>query len=50
MALTHNIENIVKDTGLSEDELASLIITKENEGLTNDVCVDTLNELSKIGE
>lgn len=46
MALTHNIENIVKDTGLSEDELASLIITKENEGLTNDEIVDLLVSIS----
>lgn len=46
MALTHNIENIVKDTGLSEDELASLIITKENEGLTNDEIVDFLVSIS----
>jgi hypothetical protein len=30
-----NIENIAKATGLTEDELASLIIAKENEGWTN---------------
>lgn len=30
-----NMENIVKATGLTEDELASLIIAKENEGWTN---------------
>ena len=46
MALTHNIENIVKNTGLSEDELASLIINKENEGLTNDEIVDLLVSIS----
>jgi hypothetical protein len=46
MALTHNIENIVKNTGLSEDELASLIITKENEGLTNAEIVDLLVSIS----
>ena len=46
MALTRNIENMVKDTGLSEDELASLIITKENEGLTNDEIVDLLVSIS----
>lgn len=43
MALTHNI---VKDTGLSEDELASFIITKENEGLTNEEIVDLLVSIS----
>ena len=46
MAFTHNIENMVKNTGLSEDELASLIITKENEGLTNDEIVDLLVSIS----
>lgn len=46
MAFTYNIENIVKDTGLSEDELASLIITKENEGLTNEEIVDLLVSIS----
>lgn len=46
MAFTHNIENIVKDTGLSEDELASLIINKENEGFTNDEIVDLLVSIS----
>jgi hypothetical protein len=46
MAFTHNIENIIKDTGLSEDELASLIINKENEGLTNDEIVDLLVSIS----
>lgn len=30
-----DMENIVKATGLTEDELASLIIAKENEGWTN---------------
>lgn len=30
-----NMENIAKATGLTEDELASLIIAKENEGWTN---------------
>jgi hypothetical protein len=36
MAFTYdNIENIAKATGLTEDELASLIIAKENEGWTN---------------
>lgn len=50
MAFTHNIENMVKDTGLSEDELASLIITKENEGLTNDEIVDLLVSLSDNNE
>lgn len=36
MAFTYdNIENIAKATGLSEDELASLIIAKEKEGWTN---------------
>lgn len=42
MAFTYDIENIVKNTGLSEDELASLIINKENEGLTNEEIVDLL--------
>ena len=46
MALTHNIENIVKNTGLSEDELASLIINHANEGLTNDEIVDLLVSIS----
>ena len=46
MAFTRDIENMVKDTGLSEDELASLIITKENEGLTNDEIVDLLVSIS----
>lgn len=50
MALTHNIENIVKNTGLSEDELARLIITKENEGLTNDEIVDLLVSISDNNE
>lgn len=39
MAFTYDnindMENIVKATGLTEDELASLIIAKEKEGLTN---------------
>lgn len=35
MAATNDMENIVKATGLSEDELANLIIAKENEGWTN---------------
>ncbi len=46
MAFTYDkfndVENIVKATGLSEDELASLIINKENEGFTNDEIVDLL--------
>ena len=46
MAFTHNIENIVKNTGLSEDELASLIINHANEGLTNDEIVDLLVSIS----
>ncbi len=50
MAFTYNIENIVKDTGLSEDELASLIIAKENEGLTNEEIVDLLVSISDNNE
>ena len=46
MAFTYNIENIVKDTGLSEDELASLILNKANEGLTNEEIVDLLVSIS----
>ena len=46
MAFTYDIENIVKNTGLSEDELASLIINKENEGLTNEEIVDLLVSIS----
>lgn len=46
MAFTYeninDMENIVKATGLSEDELADLIIAKENEGWTNDEIVDLL--------
>lgn len=35
MAFTDDMENIVKATGLTEDELASVIIAKEKEGWTN---------------
>ena len=46
MAFTYDkindMENIVKATGLSEDELASLIIAKENEGWTNAEIADLL--------
>jgi len=50
MAFTYNIENIVKDTGLSEDELASLILNKANEGLTNEEIVDLLVSISDNNE
>ena len=46
MAFTYDkindMENIVKATGLSEDELARLIIAKENEGWSNAEIVDLL--------
>lgn len=46
MAFTYDklndMENIVKATGLTEDELASLIIAKENEGWTNYEIADLL--------
>lgn len=46
MAFTYeninDMENIVKATGLTEDELASLIIAKENEGWTNAEIADLL--------
>lgn len=46
MAFTYDkindMENIVKATGLSEDELASLIIAKENEGWSNAEIADLL--------
>ena len=38
----NDMENIVKATGLSEDELASLIIAKEHEGWSNAEIVDLL--------
>ena len=50
MAFTYDkfndVENIVKNTGLSEDELASLILNKANEGLTNEEIVDLLVSIS----
>ena len=46
MAFTYeninDMENIVKATGLTEDELASLIIAKENEGWSNAEIADLL--------
>lgn len=46
MAFAYNkfndMENIVKATGLTEDELASLILAKENEGWTNAEIADLL--------
>ena len=46
MAFAYNkfndMENIVKATGLTEDELANLILAKENEGWTNAEIADLL--------